>query len=137
MSVFTDEISRGNYTEYGSNEEKLQVPDETEIYEIEGPFFFGIASKFEETMKTIGDKPKIRIIRMRKVPFIDSTGCHNLESFIKMSQKDKTQVLLSGVNEQVWAVLTKCGIEAEIGKENICSNIDEALARANAILAKK
>ena len=137
VSVFTDEISRGNYTEYGSNEEKLQVPDETEIYEIEGPFFFGIASKFEETMKTIGDKPKIRIIRMRKVPFIDSTGCHNLESFIKMSQKDKTQVLLSGVNEQVWAVLTKCGIEAEIGKENICSNIDEALARANAILAKK
>ena len=137
VSVFTDEISRGNYTEYGSNEEKLQVPDETEIYEIEGPFFFGIASKFEETMKTIGDKPKIRIIRMRKVPFIDSTGCHNLESFIKMSQKDKTQVLLSGVNEQVWAVLTKCGIEAEIGKENICSNIDEALARANAILSKK
>ena len=137
VSVFTDEISRGNYTEYGSNEEKLQVPDETEIYEIEGPFFFGIASKFEETMKTIGDKPKIRIMRMRKVPFIDSTGCHNLESFIKMSQKDKTQVLLSGVNEQVWAVLTKCGIEAEIGKENICSNIDEALARANAILAKK
>lgn len=136
VSVFRDEVNKSEYTEFGTEAETLRVPKGTEIYEIEGPFFFGIASKFEETMKTIGDKPKIRIIRMRKVPFIDSTGCHNLESFIKMSQKDKTQVLLSGVNEQVREVLMKCGVENKIGQQNICSNIDEALARANEILQK-
>lgn len=136
VSVFRDEVNKAEYTEFGTEAETLQIPKGTEIYEIEGPFFFGIASKFEETMKTIGDKPKIRIIRMRKVPFIDSTGCHNLESFIKMSQKDKTQVLLSGVNEQVREVLVKCGIESKLGQQNICSNIDEAIARANELLKK-
>jgi len=58
-------------------------------------------------MKQIGDKPKIRIIRMRKVPFIDSTGSHNLENLIRMSRKDKIQILLSGVNEKVHTTLIK------------------------------
>jgi len=88
-------------------------------------------------MKQIGDKPKIRIIRMRKVPFIDSTGSHNLENLIRMSRKDKIQILLSGVNEKVHTTLIKVGIEELLGAENICSNINEALDRANQLLASK
>jgi SulP family sulfate permease len=137
VSVFNDEINSAEFIEQGVEAEKLLIPKDVEIYEIEGPFFFGVASKFEETMKQIGDKPKVRIIRMRKVPFIDSTGCHNLESFIKMSSKDKTQIVLSGVNDQVHRVLSKTGVEKMIGSENICSNINEALLRANQLVSKE
>ena len=137
VSIFKSEIDEADYVEGSSDTEKLQLPKGVEVYEIEGPFFFGVANKFEETMKQIGDKPAIRIIRMRKVPFIDSTGTHNLENLIKMSQKDKTQILLSGVNENVRNVLINVGIEKLLGAENIYPNINEALDRANVLLSKK
>jgi len=134
ISIFKNEVAESDYVEGSTDTELLQVPKGVEVYEIEGPFFFGVATKFEETMKQIGDKPKVRIIRMRKVPFIDSTGTHNLENLIRMSTKDKTMILLSGVNENVRSVLTKVGIEKLLGAENICSNINEAIARANQII---
>ena len=124
------------YAENNQDTERLVLPKGVEVYEIEGPFFFGVASKFEETMKQIGDKPRVRIIRMRKVPFIDSTGSHNLENLIRMSAKDKTQILLSGVTENVRSVLVKVGIENLLGAENICSNINEALTRAEQLIGK-
>lgn len=137
VSIFKSEIDEADYVEGSSDTEKLQLPKGVEVYEIEGPFFFGVANKFEETMKQIGDKPAIRIIRMRKVPFIDSTGTHNLENLIKMSKKDKTQILLSGVNENVRNVLINVGIEKLLGAENIYPNINEALDRANTLINKK
>lgn len=137
ISIFKSEIDEAEYVEGTSDTEKLQLPKGVEVYEIEGPFFFGIANKFEETMKQIGDKPAIRIIRMRKVPFIDSTGTHNLHNLITMSQKDKTQILLSGVNENVKNVLVNVGIEKLLGSENICQNINDALDRANYLINKK
>jgi SulP family sulfate permease len=137
ISIFKNEIDEAEYIEGSTDNEKLTIPDGVEVYEIEGPYFFGVANKFEETMKQVGDQPQIRIIRMRKVPFIDSTGVHNLESLIKLSKKDKIQILLSGVNEQVHAVLSKTGIEDQLGLENVCSNINIALARAEEILAKR
>lgn len=120
-----------------NSDEKPSVPVGVEIYEIEGPFFFGLANKFEETMKNIGDKPKVRIIRMRKVPFIDSTGAHNLENLIKMSKKDKIQVLLSGVNENVSNTLYKLKMNQLVGDENICNSLNDALKRANSLLERK
>lgn len=57
------------------------------MYEIDGPYFFGIATRFEELMMQMGDRPRVRIIRMRRVPFIDSTGLHNLETLCRMSQR--------------------------------------------------
>ncbi len=134
ISLFKNQVNEADYVEGNSDVEKLNIPKDVEVYEIEGPFFFGVASKFEETMKQIGDKPKVRIIRMRKVPFIDSTGTHNLENFIKLSKKDKTRILLSGVNENVRNTLKKCGIEELLGAENICSNITEALERATMLI---
>lgn len=134
ISIFKNEVAESDYVEGSTDAELLQIPKGVEVYEIEGPFFFGVATKFEETMKQIGDKPKVRIIRMRKVPFIDSTGTHNLENLIRMSMKDKTIILLSGVNENVRSVLTKVGIEKLLGTENICSNINEAMTRANQLV---
>jgi SulP family sulfate permease len=134
ISVFKDQINEAEYSENETESDKIILPKGVEVYEIEGPYFFGVASKFEETMKQIGNKSKVRIIRMRKVPFIDSTGTHNLENLIHISKKDKIQILLSGVNENVLKTLTKVGIDKTLGKENICSNINDAVERAKLLI---
>ncbi len=130
ISVITDEIDPNKESDAETHEEHLVIPDGVEVYEINGPYFFGIATKFEEIMSRLGDRPKIRIIRMRRVPFIDSTGIHNLTTFCEMSQKENIHLILSGVNPQVHAVLEKAGFYELLGKENICSNINEALGVA-------
>ena len=127
ISVITDEIAPEKESDVVLHEEHLIVPDGVEVYEISGPYFFGIATKFEEVMAEIGDRPKIRIIRMRRVPFIDSTGIHNLTILCQMSQKENIHIILSGVNPKVHAVLEHAGFYDLLGKENICSNINEAL----------
>lgn len=135
VSVIRDEIDLSRESEVPHAEERLTVPKGVEIYEIDGPFFFGIANKFGECMKEIGDKPKVRIIRMRKVPFMDSTGLHNLESLYRLSSMEHIHMILSGVNPQVHKVLTKSGFAAKVGEENICSNINEALQKAGEVVA--
>ena len=113
--------------------ETLYLPKGVEVYEIDGPFFFGIANKFDDVMREIGDRPNIRIIRMRKVPFIDSTGLKNLEALCKNSAKEKIHVILSGVNPDVRKSLDKSMIPIIIDEENICSDIHLAVERAREI----
>lgn len=116
-------------------EEQIHLPDGVEVYEINGPFFFGIASKFDEATKIVGKKPKVRIIRMRKVPFIDSSGIHNLENLLRLAEKEKIQIILSGVNKEVQNTLDKAGITAHLGKEFVCSHINIAVAKAVEVVA--
>ena len=117
------------------NLEHLTIPEGVEVYEINGPYFFGAGNKFEDLMATMGQKrPKVRIIRMRKVPFVDSTGIHNLTNLCAMSQKEGIQVVLSGVNDKVQAVLHKAGFDQMLGEENICSHINIALERAKELV---
>ena len=134
ISVIKDEIDPNAESDITTSEEHLIIPKGVEVYEINGPYFFGIATKFEEVMAQLGDRPKVRIIRMRKVPFIDSTGIHNLESLCKMSQKEKITIVLSGVNEKVHNVLEKSGFYELLGKDNICPNINVALEKAKQLL---
>ena len=136
ISIITDEIDPSAGLDIAVHEEPLTIPEGVEVYEINGPYFFGIANKFEEQMVQMDDRAKIRIIRMRKVPFIDSTGIHNLTSLCRMSKKEGSQIILSGVNEKVHAVLEKSGFNDLLGKENICSHINIALDRAKEILSK-
>ncbi|WP_304208663.1 SulP family inorganic anion transporter [Phocaeicola plebeius] len=136
ISVITDEIDPNNESDLEVHEEHLMIPQGVEVYEINGPYFFGIATKFEEIMSRLGDRPKIRIIRMRKVPFIDSTGIHNLTTLCEMSQKENIHIILSGVNEKVHKVLEKSGFYELLGEENICSNINEALEVATQEIAE-
>jgi SulP family sulfate permease len=136
ISVITDEIDPNNESDLEVHEEHLMIPQGVEVYEINGPYFFGIATKFEEIMSRLGDRPKIRIIRMRKVPFIDSTGIHNLTTLCEMSQKENIHIILSGVNEKVHKVLEKSGFYELLGEENICSNINEALEVATQEVAE-
>lgn len=116
----------------GEHDETLAIPAGTEVFEIEGPFFFGVANKFDEITRDHDAMP-IRVVRMRKVSFIDSTGLHNLEIFIKSSHKEGRVIILSGVHENVEKSLRKGGIVKLVGKDNVCSDIHLALERAQQV----
>ena len=137
---FSDEIDPTHQNDirlHGNDLEKLHIPPFTEVYEIDGPYFFGIANKFDEISQRIGaDGQKVRILRMRKVSFIDSTGIHNLEQLYMRSQRCGMTLVLSGVNERVYNTLEKAGLVELIGKENVRNHINGALARAAEIVNK-
>lgn len=136
VSVATGELDISQGNDAGTADDVLVIPKGIEVYEINGPFFFGMASKFDESMRIVGDKPKVRIIRMRRVPFMDSTGLHNLENLLRMSAKESISIVLSGVNDDVRNMLHKAGVDKIIGSENICPHISVAMARAEELLAK-
>lgn len=134
IKVYSDQLDVAEGTET-SMHEVLDVAKGVQVYEIDGPFFFGIATKFDEMMRTtMGDMPKVRIIRMRKVPFIDATAVHNLEILIRSSQEAGIHVVLSGVNDNVRGVLEHVGIDKLIGKDHICPHISIAVKMANKIV---
>ena len=119
-----------------NQDEHLIVPDGVEVYEINGPYFFGAGNKAEELMSSLRDLPKVRIIRMRRVPFIDSTGIHNLTNICITSKKQNVDIVLSGVNPKVHAVLEKAHFYDIIGEDHICSHIDLALEKAKELAAE-
>lgn len=133
---FQEEIDPGENIDVAINEEKLQIPEGVEVYEIDGPYFFGIANKFDEIDKqVIGKEYKVRIIRMRKVSFIDSTGIHNLEILCDTCKKRGMIVVLSGVNVHVRATLEKAGFISMLGEDNVCPHINKALERAEFLVS--
>ena len=138
VSVLTDEIEANAESDFEvHNEENLVIPEGVEVYEIDGPFFFGIANKFDDVMAAMSDKPKVRIIRMRRIPFIDSTGIHNLHNLISMSHKEDIKIILSGVNDDVRKMLERNGFNELVGKRFICPNINVALEVASEEVNKK
>lgn len=135
VKVVMDEISEESDISSG-NLEHLTIPKGVEVYEINGPYFFGAGNRFEEIMASFGDRPKVRIIRMRKVPFVDSTGIHNLTNLCTMSKNEGIEVVLSGVSEKVHSQLNKARFYDLLGERNICSHIDIALQRAREIVGE-
>lgn len=117
--------------------ESLQIPKGVEVYEIEGPYFFGIANRFEEIMRNLGDNPKVRILRLRQVPFMDSTAVNNLHMLHNGLKKNSITLVLSGVQSAVLDTLTATGLMELIGLENVKPNIHEAIARAEELMGKK
>jgi sulfate permease, SulP family len=113
---------------------RRKVPKGVEVYEINGPFFFGAAEKFKDTLFEVSRKPKVLIIRMRNVPAIDSTAMHALRDLVRRTRKDGTLVLLSDVSAQPRIALERSGLLEEIGENHLFGNIDEALAAAEARL---
>ncbi len=133
IRVIETEIGR---TENPEDEdiEYSKLGKDLEVYEIDGPFFFGIANTFDEISYEIKQKPKVRIIRMRKVPFIDSTGIKNLGNLCNRSKKEKIQVILSGVSPEVYATLERSGFVDKLGREFIFDHITKAMDKANELL---
>ncbi len=104
------------------------VPHGVEVYEINGPFFFGAAEKFKDTLSEVSRKPKVLIIRMRNVPAIDSTAMHALRDLVRRTRKDGTVVYFSDVQAQPLLALSQSELLWEIGEEHLFGDIDEALA---------
>ena len=125
-----DEVVSPEDTEY------LDIPAGVDVYEINGPFFFGLASRIEELSSIKGDQTKVRIIRMRKVPFIDSTGINNLRNLCERTHQRGVTVILSGVTENVHQSLVKFGVDLELGPDNIFPHIVPALEKAKEIVSK-
>lgn len=137
IRVYSEQLDVAEDTDL-STHEILDVAKGVSVYEIDGPFFFGIATKFDEMMRsTLVDKPKVRIIRMRKVAFIDATAIHNLEILIRSSQSENIHIVLSGVKPGVRSSLEKAGIDTLIGSDHICDHITKAVRLANEIAAGK
>ena len=130
-----NEIDPNEDTDVQSNLEHLTIPEGVEVYEIDGPYFFGIANRFDDIMTHVsGEKYPIRIIRMRKVPFVDSTAMHNLGMLIQRSHNEGMTIILSGVKTHVLHQLQTGGIEQMMNPDNICPNIHVALRRAEQLL---
>lgn len=128
LATESDEVINPDDTEH------LNIPEGVEVYEVNGPFFFGMASKFEEFDHMRGANTRVRIIRMRRVPFIDTTGVNNLHNLIERTHKRGVDVILSGVNDTVKKTLVKMGIDKELGEGHIQPHISLALAKANELL---
>jgi SulP family sulfate permease len=135
IKVYSERLDVAEGTDL-ANHEVLDVRKGVSVYEIDGPFFFGVATKFDEMMRATpgNETPIVRIIRMRKVSFIDATGLHNLEILINNSQSEGIHVVLSGVNENVHASLVNAGVDKLIGDDKICDHITKAVAMANSIV---
>ncbi len=110
--------------------EQSSVPQGVEIYEITGPFFFGLADSLKDVLSNLEYPPKVFILRMRKVPIIDATGLHALREFYYQCRRDKTVLILSGVNKHVFRALERFGLTELIEKEMIFSHINFALKKA-------
>ena len=137
IRTFHNEIDPNEDTDIALNLEHLTIPEGVEVYEIDGPYFFGIANRFDDIMTHVSGKEyPIRIIRMRKVPFVDSTAMHNLSMLIQRSHKEGMTIILSGVNDHVHKQLLQGGIEQQMDPHNICANIHFALRRAEDLLER-
>ncbi|HUF50803.1 MAG TPA: sodium-independent anion transporter [Longimicrobiales bacterium] len=106
------------------------VPPDVAVYQIDGPFFFGAAEKFKETINTIVEPPRVLVVVMRDVPAIDSTGVNALRGLIRRSRSEGTRVVLTGVHAQPMIVLGRTGLLDEIGDENLFGTAAEAIEAA-------
>ena len=131
VQVVTRELSDQREADDPNAIGRRTVPKGVEVFEINGPFFFGAATAFKEQVESTLGRPRVLIIRMRNVPAMDSTGLHALAEIVKRSRREKTRVLLSDVHSQPMMALGRSHLLDEIGEENIFGNIDDALLAAN------
>ena len=115
--------------------DRAAIPAGVEVYEINGPFFFGAAARFKDTLARVAGKPRVLIIRMRHVPALDSSGMHALTDVVHRTRRDGTAVILSDVHMQPLVALTGSSALREIGPDNMVGSLDLALARAREIVA--
>lgn len=134
VSVITRELEDKDEQPDPNAIDKKQIPEDVEVFEINGPFFFGAAKKFKDQVLIIEKPPKVRIIRMRNVPAIDATGLQTLKDFYSDAKKQKTHLILSGVHTQPLYAMMQAGIFDMYGEENILGNIDDALDKAREVI---
>jgi len=116
--------------------DRRRIPRGVEVYEIDGPFFFGAAETFKSTLARVAGRPKVLILRLRHVPAIDSTGLHALEDLRRRCHRDHTVLLLTDVHTQPLAAMERHGLITALGPGHLCGTLDEALEVARAVIGK-
>src|SRR5690606_38765076 len=136
IQVVTREFADGGdpYATDPNGARRREVPPGVEIYEINGPFFFGAAKSFKEHVESVLGKPQVLVLRMRNVPAIDSTGLHALRAIVRRSRHAGTLVLIADLHAQPMMAFVRSGAIEEIGADNVFGNLDDALGRARAHL---
>jgi SulP family sulfate permease len=137
VGVITREFNDTEETTDEMSIDRKKIPEGVDIYEINGPFFFGAATKFRDTLDKMSKPPIVRIIRMRNVPAIDYTGIHFLEEIFDESTKKGIEIIFSGMHAQPFRALEQSGFLKKVDDKNVCINIDYALARAAVIIEEK
>ncbi len=140
VSAITQELSNGSENRPEDRKdpgsvERSRIPPGVEVYEINGPFFFGVADRLKDTLNQVERPPKVFILRMRAVPHIDATGLHALEEFHAKCKRQGTMLLLGGVHAQPMFEFVRQGFDQVVGLENIFESLEGALERAKAILS--
>jgi SulP family sulfate permease len=110
------------------------VPQGVEVFEVNGPFFFGVADKVKDVLRTVMGKPKIFILRMRNVPAMDATGLYALLDLRRKCEREGSLLILAEIHTQPFVVVERSGHYKDFGRENVTAHIDDALNRARAVL---
>lgn len=111
-----------------------RIPPGVEVYEINGPFFFGVANNLRDALDQVEKPPRVLILRMRYVPHIDATGLNALREFHRRCVAHGTLLLLGGVHAHPLFEMVKAGMDQQIGLDNIFDNLDEALKKARQVV---
>ncbi|HKD37452.1 MAG TPA: STAS domain-containing protein, partial [Pirellulales bacterium] len=111
-----------------------EIPKGVEVYEVNGPLFFGVADRLKDTLNTLERPPRVFILRMRRVPAVDASGIHALEEFHAKCHRQGTVLLLSGVHAQPLNAFMKVRFDETLGSSTMFGSLDEALDRACEIL---
>jgi SulP family sulfate permease len=114
---------------------RCELPPGVDVYEINGPLFFGVADRLKDTLRTLERPPRVFILRMRRVPAIDATGLHALVEFHEKCRRQGTVLLLSGVHAQPMAALLRARFDVALGPDSMSGSLDEALERARELLS--
>lgn len=118
-------------------DQRAVLPPGVEVFRIAGPFFFGVAGDLLDTLRNVGQPPRVVILRLRRVPFLDASGAAALEQFVKQAQQGGTRVILSAVQRQPLFVLTRAGLGRRSGRVEFASDYATALAKAAEAVAAK
>jgi SulP family sulfate permease len=114
---------------------RREIPKGVEVYEINGPFFFGAAESIKNALGQVASRPKVLIIRMRNVPAMDATGLSAFKDLVKQSRKEGTAVYITEIHAQPMVALSRSDLLDELGEENVLGTLDEGLERAREALA--
>jgi SulP family sulfate permease len=134
VSVITNDMNEIENLDDANAITKYKIPNGIEVFEISGPFFFGAAYKFKESMKLLKRPPKVLIIRMRYVPVIDATGLHTIEEVFHQAKSQKTILIIAGLVGRPLEMMEQTGLADKIGKENIFDDLEAALHRAEDLI---
>jgi len=115
---------------------KVTLPEGVEVFEVEGPFFFGAAERFKEALAFDDQTPLVRVLRFRRVPSIDASGVRVLKDLLRDAKTRGISLVFASVSAEVRHALDTSGFAAQVGTENFLPDLLAALDRALVLMGR-